>query len=224
MTSPIIVTGVERSGASIVANVLSISGAFFGETTQRWDNKVISALFKNHLQLYNVDVDGQFPLPNESIPVIPTFEKKLEELLPLQGYKGHQQWVYKGHLSCLLWQTWRVYFPNAKWLFVRRKPTDVINSCIKTGYMTAYKSPIVCKHIGVENETQGWQRWIDFYEGQINHIISSGVDYKTIWPDRMEAGDYSQMSDILDWAGLGWKSKIIHEISILFKKQHENNG
>jgi hypothetical protein len=128
--------------------------------------------------------------------------------MELDGYK-RGAWMYKDSKIGLIWPVWNLAFPNAKWIIVRRRTGDVIQSCLKTGYMTAY-----------ENET-GWLDWVHAYEKKFVEMIEAGVNCKQIWPERMIMGDFKQLYETIDWLGLTWRKEALDFIDPLLWNKHQ---
>ena len=202
--SPIFVTGIERSGSSIIARVINHSGAFTGMTTEMFENIQVKKLLDSYYDLLGVDKRGQWPLPDAKKLIIPTnWKQKIEEILTNEQYDEFTPWMLKGSRLCQIWPVWHYAFPNAKWIIVRRRTPDIIDSCLKTGYMAAYK------------DVEGWLDWIHIHEKIFVEMIEAGVNCKQVWPERMVMGDYQQVHEMIDWVGLEWDSELVKMIEPL---------
>jgi hypothetical protein len=229
---PILITGCPRSGASIIASAISLCGAFSGEISKRgmWSNDVIrEEIVKSYIRDLKYDTFGQYPLPITNDLIFPmNWGEKVEKVLLKQGYqKG--KWMYKDPLSSLIWPVWNYAFPNAKWIIVRRRTGDIIQSCLKTAYMFAFESKENQKAVGVSDEKEGWLWWEHEYEKRFVEMIEAGLNCKIVWPERMIYGDYTQMYEMLDWLGLKWNKEVINLIDPLLwyskqKEKEEKNG
>jgi hypothetical protein len=151
---------------------------------------------------------GQYPLPGDMNTVPLNWKKLISMQLLAEGYKKGV-WMYKSARAGLLWRVWNHTYPNAKWLIVRRRTGDIIESCMKTGYMSAFKSPENCEKIGVATEEEGWLWMIHEYEKRFVDMMTEGVNCKVVWPERMVNGDYRQIYEALDWIGLPWKPQVL---------------
>jgi len=208
--SPIFVTGIERSGNSIVARILSLCGAFTGKTTIMSENLKLKNLVDFFYKSQGYDVRGQYPLPNLnnlSIPFI--WKDKVLEILNREEYDPSKLWMYKSSRLSQIWPVWNYSFPDAKWLIVRRRSADVVYSCMNTDFMDAYSDKTIQQLIGVEGEREGWLWWIHQHEDRFVEMIQAGLNTKIIWPERLLNGDYRQIYDMLEWVGLKWKDDII---------------
>lgn len=194
-TPPILITGIPRSGTSIVAAVVQQCNVFIGNIIKRsmYENHAIrDNVVKPYFERMGKDPRGQFPLPvTEDLKVPVDWREKVEKLITAQGYK-EGAWMYKSTTMGLIWPVWQAAFPNAKWIIVRRRTGDIIQSCLKTGYMRAY------------TDAEGWLGWVHEYEKRFVEMIEAGVNCKIIWPERMVMGDYQQMKETLEWLGLKW--------------------
>lgn len=212
MISPTIVCGIPRSGINVVAAAIIHSGAFGGEMGKQnkdfdegefSNNEIRDKIVKNYFDRNGFDSKGQFPLPktgNISIPM--NWKERIEEVLSNEGWKD-EQWIYKDSKSCLIWPVWNHAYPNAKWVIVRRRTGDIVQSCLKTGYMTAYE------------DAEGWISWVHQYEEKFVEMIEAGLNCKVIWPERLVDGDYQQLKEVIEWIGLPWKQDIIEYINPL---------
>jgi hypothetical protein len=205
-TSPILITGCPRSGTSIVAVAINKCGAFLGETSKRdmFENSCIKrTVVKPYFERNGYDPSGQFPLPNTGEISIPMdWKQKVEQVIVTEEYINGP-WMYKGTGMCLIWPVWNYAYPNAKWIIVRRKTSDIVYSCLRTGYMNAY------------NDEKGWKEWVHLYEKKFVEMIEAGLNCKQIWPERMVNGNYEQLKEVLDWIGLPWKKEIVDSIDPL---------
>lgn len=204
--SPILVTGIERSGSSIVARIIASCGAFTGKVTAMQENIAIKTLVDSFYEFNNVDKRGQSELPNIEYTGIPTYWKdKVSAILNEDNWKEDQKWMYKSARIAQIYPVWQYAFPTAKYIIVRRKTSDIIQSCLKTGYMIAYK------------DAEGWLGWIHKHEDLFVGMLSAGLNCKQVWPERMVNGDYSQIREMLEWLGLEWNEKIIPFVTPLLK-------
>lgn len=230
---PILITGCSRSGSSMIAAAINACGAFGGNMTENnqsskrgmFENvKIREAVVKSYLSEIGADIAGQYPLVDTKNLIIPmnTWKADVEYILSKEGYTGGK-WMYKDSRSALLWPVWDYAYPDAKWLIVRRRTGDVINSCVKTGFMKAFKNIDNQKAVGAKSEMEAWLWWIHQYEDRFNEMINAGLNCRVIWPQRMENGDYGQLYETIDWLGLKWSEKAMDYIKPLLwgSKQKE---
>ena len=218
MPSPILITGCARSGTSMVAGMINLCGAFGGKMSGATRNNekgmfenacIRNNIVKPYLRQIGVDPMGQYPLPDVDNLVIPTdIRKRVIQVMIDEGYTGGQ-WMYKGAKICLMWPVWHYAFPNAKWIIVRRRTGDIIQSCLKTGFMRAFAVEKNRTVVGAKTEGEGWLWWVHQHEKRFTEMITEGVNCKVIWPHRMVHGDYEQVYEMLEWLGLPWKSEVL---------------
>jgi len=217
MKNVILITGCARSGTSMVAGVIHICGAFGGEMSGSNKNNM-KGMFENahirnnivkpYLRQMGVDALGQYPLPNiEKLQVPVNWASQVEDIMQEQGYKDGP-WFYKGAKMCLTWPVWHYAFPNAKWIIVRRRTGDIVNSCMKTSFMRAFTRKEVQQKVGAADERGGWIWWVRQHEQRFVEMIQAGLNVKIVWPERMVTGDYQQIYETLEWVGLKWKSEV----------------
>ena len=223
LNNPIFVTGVERSGSSLIARILDMCGAFSGKTTSMCENALLKAFTDTYYRQMGIDTRGQFPLPNTQQMLIPgDWKERVFGLLGSEDYDENTPWMYKGSRIAQIWPVWNYAFPNAKWIVVRRRTGDVIESCLKTGFMNVYADKQVQKIIGVQDEREGWLWWVHQQEQEFRDMIETGLNVKVIWPERMLDGNFEQIHEMLEWVGLPWNPGIISLLNYTLIKDNKN--
>jgi len=211
MIDPILITGCARSGTSMTAGIMDHCGAFGGRTIPGghanpkgfFENREIREnLLKPYLILCGADPMGQKPLPElHHLLPLENLRAKVETVIKYHGYKDGP-WYYKGAKLCLVWPIWHKAFPDAKWVIVRRNDEDIINSCMKTGFMRAYRDP------------EGWQKWIDHHKKRFEEMKEIGLQVREVWPTKFVEGDHSEIRETVEWLGLTFDEKIVEEIVV----------
>jgi len=200
-TPPIFVTGTPRSGASMTARILAGCGAFGGcarlggrgRNTQ--ENPHIHRFLSSCFTDMGRDVRGQYPLPEPSdlVKCKMGFAEAVRFHLKRSGYV-EGPWMYKDPRMCLVWSFWTNSFPNAKWVIVRRRDEEIINSCQRTGYMDAF------------HDWGGWQWWVNQYKSRFKDIrLAASSRVREVWPGKFIDGDLGEVMQVVDWLGLEWK-------------------
>ena len=216
--NPILVTGADRSGSSIVARVLSMCNVFTGDVNNMYEN---IAIYPVHRYIADKNTNGCFMPDLKKVKLPKDWDETVNILMKLQGYDQDVPFMYKDSVISQLWPMWKNSFPDARWLVVRRKTPDIINSCMQTGYMKRFKFPHNLKRIRAHSEYNGWLWWVHQYEQRFLEIMETDIQYKTVWPERMADGDYEQMKDIIYWLGLQWNDKIEYVITPLLKNRRK---
>lgn len=214
--TPILITGIPRSGTSMIAATINLCGAFSGEMSKRGrysNDRIRESLVIPLLGAAGLDEDGYYPLPQE-LPQPVAWRRKITKILKEEGFEGGS-WMYKDSRICLLWPVWANAYPKAKWIIVRRKTSDILDSCMKTGYMTRFKHLGIQEAVNVTNEKDGWLWMIHEYEKRFLEMATAGLDHKIIWPERMVQGDYQQLYELCDWLELPWKEESLCYINSL---------
>jgi hypothetical protein len=212
---PIFVTGAERSGSTLIARILKESGCWSGECNTMFENSRIHSL---HHQLQR----DETIFPCTAMPV----NWRDEVLGILKDEEWHDEpWFVKGSVLTQHWPIWNFAFPDAKWLIIRRRTADVIESCMKTGYMKTFRNGKNLKQLGLEDERAGWLWWIHQYEKRFVEMIQAGLNCRIVWPDRMVPEpvynppvQFQQIQETIKWLGLDWNENIPEIISPLLEK------
>ena len=199
--SPCLVTGVPRSGTSMIAATINMCGAFAGEMSKRGmysNDNIRELLVKPYLETYT--------------DLIPTDWKQCVESILLSEEYKNGAWMYKDSNLSKMWKVWNYAYPDAKWVIVRRRTGDIVSSCMKTGYMTEY------------NTDEGWLQMVHEYEKYFVEMITEGLNCKIIWPERMVQGNYQQLYELCDWLGLEWNPKALQYINSLLWKSKKKGA
>ena len=214
--SPILITGCARSGTSMTAGIINLCGAFGGkmagstnynrkgmfENTEIWER-----ITKPYLISIGADPMCQNPLPDiekvwESAYIFRQQDDKLKkavlQVIDKQGYK-QGKWFYKGAKMCLLWPMWYYAFPFAKWIIVRRKKEEIVDSCLRTGFMRAFKTK------------EGWESWVDVHEQRFQEMKNMNLKIKEVWPKKIINNDLSEIKSVIEWTGLEFREKEVRE-------------
>ena len=215
MEHPILITGASRSGASMISAALNACGAFGGDMSKRGmysNDRIREEIVKEYFDWMQVDPEGQFPLPLTKDLFIPMdWKSKIMGILESQGYTDGP-WMYKDSRSCLTWPLWNHSFPDAKWVIVRRRTGDIVESCMKTGYMSGYSTK------------EGWIQWVREHENRFIEMMTEGLNCKIIWPERMVHGDYKQLYELCEWLGLPWNKEALTFIEPLLWGGKQKKG
>ena len=214
--APILITGIPRSGTSMIAAAIKACGAFSGEISKRGrysNDKIREEMIKPYLYLMGGDTEGHYPLPNELSPPI-DWKDKIDQIMIDEGYKDGM-WMYKDSRLGLTWKVWNNAYRNAKWIIVRRRTADILHSCIETKYMTRFGIEGNRQAVNAKDEREGWLWMVHQYEKRFVAMIRKGLNCKQIWPERMVQGDYQQIYEVCDWLGLSWKEEALDFINPL---------
>lgn len=209
---PILITGCARSGTSMTAGIVDLCGAWGGVTSGPNKNnrkgmfenaRIRNDFVKPFLTSIRADPMGQDPLPDIekckliSVSAVIQWRQKILAEIRDQGYKGNQQWYYKGAKLCLIWPLWHRAFPKAKWIIVRRKSEDIIQSCLKTAFMKAY------------NSERGWYKWVDRHKDRFLEMGQAGLNIRYAWPQKMIDFDLTEIGITIAELGLKWNQEAV---------------
>lgn len=169
------------------------------------NTRIRQSIVKPYYVSLGVDQLGQFPLPDTKDMLIPPgWQDRIEEVMLDEGYQDGP-WMYKGAKMCQHWPVWNYAFPEAKWVIVRRKTPDIINSCMRTGFMRAFGKTMFQKAVKAKNEYEGWLWWVHYHEDRFREMMQEGLQTQEVWPERMVDGDYSKIQEMIEWLGLEWR-------------------
>jgi len=223
MTEPVLITGVPRSGTSVIAGIFHFCGCFGGEVRGanknnpkgQFENRRMVNLNKSWLVRLDYDPRGQKPVPdtgNIRFPSPP--EKRLwriqvEDILRYEGWDEGSKWYFKDPKTIWNWPVWYSAFPEAKWVIVRRDTEYIARSCLKTGFMNTYRTP------------ESWKKWIQKNLQFLEELKSYTDNWIEVWPEEFMAdGNYSTVRRVVEWAGLDWSP----EADTFIERRLWNNG
>jgi hypothetical protein len=202
MLDPIIITGPARSRTSMITQILELCGLFLGDVIQETkanpqrqleNHHIIKHVQKPHLKRYGFDPKGQNPLPPiEWHEPDPARRDMVLNIMKNQGLKPGMKWGFKDTKPCLDWRTWHDAFPNAYWIVTERKDTDVINSCMKTSFMSKYK------------DKKGWQKYIDDHKVRIKDMFNNLERIYKLNTDDVMFFKFNKLEQIIKEINLNW--------------------
>lgn len=204
-TAPILITGMPRSGTSLIANMLGACGAFLGRTVGPapenprgfFENAAIrEGIVKAQLVALRADPLGVqvLPEPEDTLALEP-FAETLAEALTREGWSGGP-WAYKDAKLTLLWPLWRREFPNARWVVVRRKKGEVVRSCLQTNFMRQHSS-----------NSAFWMEFHDAYFRRMVALAESGAWHREVEPQKIFDGDWSEFEALVADLGLAFNKE-----------------
>jgi hypothetical protein len=196
----------------MVAGCVHLCGAFGGKMRQanRYNKKgmfenahIISQLVKGQLSEMRADPKAQKPLPpieqcrRMAEPRSLGLRRDVLEALRAEGWSGGP-WFFKSAQMCHLWPIWAAAFPEAKWLIVRRADQGIIASCLKTGFMSAYR------------DAAGWQGWIEVHKERFSEMVAH-LNTRQIWAHDLVVGKYETLKEVIGWLGLEMRAREVAE-------------
>lgn len=209
--SPILITAPARSGTSCVAGIVHICGAWGGKMAGPNSNnkkgmfentEIRNGIVKPFLRKFGFDPLCQNPLPDDDAILLwgteeygAYWETQIVREIRKQGYRSGP-WFYKGAKMVLMWSLWHKAFPFAKWIYVNRDKEDIISSCLKTGFMRAYKG------------REGWSSWVDVHIKRKQEMIEAGIKIIDITPHKfIKENDFEEIKQVVLGLGLTWREE-----------------
>jgi len=203
---PILVVGAARSGTSMAAMLLNKCGAWVGTTEQGrkenplgfYENNWIRDGFtKPVLCSFGFDPLGIEPLPEVRFDAqglaVNMREHLVPRLLSNDNYVGGSPWLYKDAKLALMWRLWHGAFPRARWVIVKRDREEIIESCMRTGFMN---------EVAIRDK-QFWTQWVDEYLDRIEDLKCE-VDYVEVNSGELVQGNLTTLEEAVKFCGLAW--------------------
>jgi hypothetical protein len=134
-STPLIITGMHRSGLSLTASILKTCGVNFQqfEEPESSQNQEIEKLDFSSLQaeiLRNQGIDSQVWTSTKEPDINDTWVQKAQELA--QKYSDAEIWGWNDPNTALLLEFWAKILPEAKFLLIYRAPWEVVDSLYRS--------------------------------------------------------------------------------------------
>ena len=236
---PIIITGCARSGTSLTAGIVNLSGAYGGDmhgpnkynARGMYENKSIKeVLDKPYLRSIGADPKGQKPLPGEdgvpgtdALPIPNDWKKRVEDLFIQQGYGNPFTFEVPAiDDPDVPAPAIRLHYDgkNGQW-FIK-----LARACLtwpvwhhafpnaKWVIVRRLDGGIIdsCMKTAFMNSysnQEGWQHWIDHHKEKFGEMIEEGLNVSVFWPEQMVLGNYQPAYELIEWLGLEWHPKHI---------------
>ncbi len=223
VNQPILITGCPRSGAGIIAGIVSLCGAGGGMMNKLYENKEIkNRIVSPLLRLIKADTDGYYPLPYHY--PIKNWSNDIHSAMIRQGVNLTKEWFYNDSRMLLLQDIFINSFPNAKWIVVLRDRANSIRSCVKNDYMFRFQSKDILNTLKLQTEEDGWNWMLEQYDILIHQLrMKLGSNLITIEPTALLNGDLTPLKTMLEWINLPFKETEINEFLKLKLRGYENN-
>ena len=134
-STPLIITGMHRSGMSLTASILKTCGVTFQqfEEPESSQNQEIEKLDFSSLQaeiLRNQGINSQVWTSTQEPDINDTWVQKAQELA--QKYSDAEIWGWNDPNTTLLLEFWAKILPEAKFLLIYRAPWEVVDSLYRS--------------------------------------------------------------------------------------------
>lgn len=159
---PIILLSMPRSGSSMVAGLFANHGLWTG-TLEKPNHLNPKGFFENVLiKRFLIQKYGHIVRKEVNPSYYSGFENDIKNLLKKDGLKG-EQWMYK--VSALYYEPFKIGFPEAKFIVVRRNLDSMRKSQEKTGMRISELS--LQKHLNIMSKVSNKENVV-IYDDIIN--------------------------------------------------------
>ena len=225
LTHPILITGLPRSGTSLVTSIFEACGMWVGSYHTSPSNPkgffentyIRDGFVKTLLWYYGYSMFGTPPLPQ-----IESFENEfsgaknpIKQLLINDGYTGDKIWGYKDAKMLLMTLLWTEMFPEARWIVVERDFQDTLKS-IKNSFMD--------KGEGARTVFE-WEQYMEDMINRISYLeMDIGIDIERVFVDKIFNWDLSEIKQVVQSCGLAWnETAVAQRIDPTLWKRWERN-
>jgi len=190
----IFITGAARSGTSLTAGILSEHGLRLGDVNPLNENTAIrDGVVKKYLKSIGCDPMGQKSFPDPAtMPDDPKWRDKV-----IKAHKDTKEpWGYKCAKLCYMFPLWVEHLSDAKYILVRRDKSRIINSCLRTSFMSSYKTE------------KDWSKWADNYINGMEEM-KKRLDCIEVWPQEEMKKEFPY-KEVVDFCNLPYsKDKVL---------------
>ena len=206
--TPILITGIPRSGTSLIAGSTALCGVWKGSTAGAtldnpkgfFEHSVLRDVVERTL-FNKLGWDPVKKLPPVSYVVNSSNLKNIIwRILKDDGYKNNKPWLYKSPKASLIWRFYNEAFPKAKWIIVRRNEKNIINSLIRAKSVNFHSTDPVF-----------WKSFLKKYNLRIEKLKKTISNYKEIHSLEIINKNYSNFIKITDWLGLTFEKEKIEK-------------
>lgn len=190
MNKPILITGLPRTGTSLTAGLVHLSGIYFGPTVPGNRNNpkgffentgIRGSILKPYLSSLDCDPKGQSKLPPVSgNPPIPALKTRIERKL---GLLRGERWAYKDPKILLAWEAFNLGLPGAKWIVTYRGIDSIIKSIKRTSF---FKS----------KTDEEWRDHLEQYAQYRKEALNNIDCILEVFPHRLVGGDYEEIQKL----------------------------
>jgi hypothetical protein len=206
--TPVLVTGLPRSGTSMVMGLLGLCGLWLGRTVPG-GRENIRGFFENiilreRLQKRLLHQSGFDPIgvrrlpPAVWRPSVRNFRDVVAAALDAQQYDGSRAWGFKDAKLTLTWRVWHEHFPHARWIVVRRPSDDVVASCLRTRFMKHHSS-----------DPTFWVRFVEAYLERLEALVRTVAWSRSVNSVDIISGRHDPLRQIVTDIGLTWNTEAV---------------
>lgn len=203
MKDPIIITGIPRSGLSMVAGITFLCGAYGGVLSPP-NKQQRRQLYENPIIVEHL-IDKQLTDVSYLKSIVTGAFRQAKEKV----------WFVKHSKILLQWKVWHEAYPNAKWVFVRRKGEDIVHSCMNTSYMDDCQT---------EDE---WVNWVKHRLGLMLDMRNATDNVWDVWPQKIIDGRFYEIEHCIYDLCLPWKEQDVIKLitpALYSEYKRSNNG
>jgi hypothetical protein len=205
---PIFITGLPRSGTSLVAGLFTANGAWSGTTVPGNDanpkgyfehGAIREQVVKGILNQMKADPLGVRVMPSlNPVMGIKNLDKILTGIIKQDGYTGNQPWLYKDAKLSLIWPFFYNAFPEAQWIIVRRPLERVIDSCLNTSFIKQHST-----------DRAFWNNFAESYQQRLQQLEATAANVTEIDIETIFDQDYTPLQQLIEQCGLSYQQQAI---------------
>jgi glycosyltransferase involved in cell wall biosynthesis len=194
----VVITGMHRSGTSVVAQALGRSGLFLGDDLKGpsrfnpegyFEDLAFIRFHEDLLEANGAAWDAGDSLNALQIPH--SYERKARDLVARKS-SGRSVWGWKDPRSTLFLELWDRVLPEARWVFAARRPAEVVSSMLNRGDLKRFSVNPVRRALGA------LRLWVA-YNRRIVEYVKANPD-KTLLlltPDDFDAASHQHIDRVV---------------------------
>ncbi len=183
----LIITGMHRSGTSLTSSLLASAGLDIGKNLLEAGEGNPKGHFENleflnfHQDvLYSLGIDKVGWTSNNKLTPPPPFFAQAQQLIK-QNQSLTQPWGWKEPRTSLFLDFWAGLLPNSRFLFIFRRPWEVIDSIYRRGDVIFHHNP----QLAIEVWNSYNQAILNFYEQNADRCLILNLNQIIIDPHQL---------------------------------------
>ena len=206
---PVFITGVPRSGTSMVAGIFSLCGAWLGMCAGIHNDNPLgffenltlrNGINKTILSMLCVDYRGMNSLPPRKVDFDISLRGVVYDAISAEGCPREATWAFKDVKLALLWRPWARSFSEATWIVTDRNEEDSAKSCAAAFF-----------RLSADRDYAGWLEFVRQFRDRIEDLEENVEHIYRVNTDEIIDGDLLTAREAVEGVGLEWNERAVEE-------------
>ena len=212
----LIITGMHRSGTSLISSLLQSAGLDIGKNLVAGNEGNIKGHFENkdfvdfhEKVLYSLGINQNGWTLERDLSPPPAYQDEAKSLIEL-NLSENNPWGWKDPRTCLFLPFWYNLIPDSKFLFIYRSPWEILDSLFRRGDDIFHRHPEFALQIWMSYN----QAILDFYGQYSQHCLLLNLNQVIENPDFLMESISSELKIELSKVDQSlYESKLLKQLS-----------